>query len=223
MNLACGTADPRAEEDHIQMTRTELLTRFLLQRPAPAHRLALGGLKPAAVLMPLVERPRGLHLLLTRRSPALRHHPGQISFPGGRQDPEDESLIHTALRETEEELGIPAAQIRVIGSLTPLNTISRYDVLPVLAILDPDYRLTLSQDEVAQAFEVPLSHVLNPAHHIALTLPRSDRHHTIYWIPWGNSFIWGATASMIRQLAQHLSEQHIDNLCGREIIQLTLK
>lgn len=80
------------------MTSAELLTRFLLQRPAPAHRLALAGLKPAAVLIPLVERPEGLHLLLTRRSAALRHHPGQISFPGGRQDPEDRDLIHTALR-----------------------------------------------------------------------------------------------------------------------------
>ena len=196
------------------MTSSELLTRFLLQRPAPAHRLALGGLKPAAVLIPLVERPRGLHLLLTRRSPALRHHPGQISFPGGRQDPDDESLIHTALRETEEELGIPASQIRVIGSLTPLNTISRYDVLPVLAMLDPGYRVTLSPDEVDQAFDVPLSHVLDPAHDIALTLPRAGKRHTIYWIPWEHSFICGATASIIRQLSQHLSEQHIDNMQG---------
>lgn len=201
---AFGPAEPLKERP-IEMTSAELLTRFLLQRPAPAHRLMLAGLKPAAVLLPLVERPAGLQLLLTRRSTRLRHHPGQISFPGGRQDPEDESLIHTALRETHEELGIPAAQIRVIGSLTPLNTISLYDVLPVLAMVDADYRLTLSPDEVEQAFEVPLSHVLDPAHHIALTLPRAGRSHTIYWIPWQHSFIWGATASMIRQLYQHLS------------------
>lgn len=201
---AFGPTEPLKERP-IEMTSAELLTRFLLQRPAPAHRLMLAGLKPAAVLLPLVERPAGLQLLLTRRSTRLRHHPGQISFPGGRQDPEDESLIHTALRETHEELGIPAAQIRVIGSLTPLNTISLYDVLPVLAMVDADYRLTLSPDEVEQAFEVPLSHVLDPAHHIALTLPRAGRSHTIYWIPWQHSFIWGATASMIRQLYQHLS------------------
>lgn len=83
------------------MERAELLTRFLLQRPTPAHRLTVAGLKPAAVLLPLVERADGLQLLLTRRSPHLRHHAGQISFPGGRQDPDDRDLIHTALRETQ--------------------------------------------------------------------------------------------------------------------------
>lgn len=186
------------------MTRTELLTRFLLQRPAPAQRLGLTGLKPAAVLLPLVERPGGLQLLLTRRSAQLRHHAGQISFPGGRQDPEDESLIQTALRETEEEIGITPSQIRVIGSLSPLNTISRYEVLPVLGLVASDYRLTLSTCEVEQAFEVPLDYVLDSSHHIALTLHRAGRHHTVYWIPWRQQFIWGATASMIRQFAQQI-------------------
>lgn len=191
------------------MTSDELLTRFLLQRPAPTLAqplgLTLSGLKPAAVLLPLVERPGGLQLLLTRRSAQLRHHAGQISFPGGRQDPEDESLIQTALRETEEELGIAPSLIRVIGSLSPLNTISRYEVLPVLGQLDPDYRLTLNPEEVEQAFEVPLDYLLDSAHHIALTLPRAGKAHRVYWIPWQRQFIWGATASMIRQLAQHLS------------------
>lgn len=205
MRMHTDHKESRLEMD-TEIGHAELLTRFLLQRPAPAHRLMLAGLKPAAVLLPLVERPQGLQLLLTRRSAQLRHHPGQISFPGGRQDPEDESLIQTALRETREELGIPASQIRVIGSLTPLNTISLYDVLPVLAMVDANYQLTLSPDEVEQAFEVPLSHVLNPVNHIALTIPRAGRSHTIYWIPWQQSFIWGATASMIRQLSQHLSK-----------------
>ncbi|MBS2781380.1 CoA pyrophosphatase [Aeromonas salmonicida] len=187
------------------MDRAELLTRFLLQRPAPAHRLTVAGLKPAAVLLPLVERADGLQLLLTRRSAHLRHHAGQISFPGGRQDPGDHTLIHTALRETWEELGIIPAQVEIIGTLAPLNTISQYDVLPVLGLIAADYQLTLSQDEVAQAFEVPLHHLLDPRHHIALTIPRADQLHTIYWIPWQDHFIWGATASMIRQLSHQLA------------------
>ncbi|MFE8729945.1 NUDIX hydrolase, partial [Aeromonas hydrophila] len=99
------------------MDRNELLTRFSLQRPAPAHRLAIAGLNPAAVLVPVVERHDGLHLLLTRRSARLRHHAGQISFPGGRQDPDDQDLIATALRETREELGIPSHLVQVIGTL----------------------------------------------------------------------------------------------------------
>ncbi len=98
----CRTADP-----------------LFIATPRPAHRLTVAGLKPAAVLLPLVERADGLQLLLTRRSPHLRHHAGQISFPGGRQDPDDRDLIHTALRETQEELGIVPAQIEVLGTLTP--------------------------------------------------------------------------------------------------------
>ncbi len=191
--------------DIAKMDRTELLTRFLLQCPAPAHRLTEAGLKPAAVLLPLVARADGLQLLLTRRSPYLRHHAGQISFPGGRQDPDDRDLIHTALRETQEELGIAPAQIEIIGTLSSLNTVSQYEVLPVLGLVAADYQLTLSQDEVEHAFEVPLTHLLDRRHHIALTIPRGGKQHTIYWIPWQQHFIWGATASMINQLAQHLA------------------
>lgn len=187
------------------MDRQELLTRFQLQQPAPAHRLAIGGLSPAAVLIPVVMRDEGLSVLLTRRSPRLRHHGGQISFPGGRQDPGDENLIATALRETEEELGIPAQLIEVIGTLNPLNTVSRFEVLPVLGLLDGDYPLILSPDEVDHAFEVPLTHLLDRRNHIPLTLARGGKQHTIYWIPWQQHFIWGATASMINQLARHLA------------------
>ncbi len=193
-----------ATEPRYAMDRHELLTRFSLQRPAPAHRLAIAGLSPAAVLVPVVERHDGLHLLLTRRSARLRHHAGQISFPGGRQDPDDQDLIATALRETREELGIPAHLVQVIGTLNPLNTISRFEVLPVLALLDADYPLELSADEVEHAFEVPLNHLLDRRNHIALTFVRAGKQHTVYWIPWQQHYIWGATASMICQLAQHL-------------------
>ncbi|MCF3097954.1 CoA pyrophosphatase [Aeromonas australiensis] len=188
------------------MDRHELLTRFQLQQPAPAHRLAIGGLSPAAGLIPVGERKEGLTVLLTRRSTRLRHHGGQISFPGGRQDPGDENLIATALRETEEELGIPPQLVEVIGTLNPLNTVSRFEVLPVLGLLDSHYPLILSPDEVDHAFEVPLIHLLDRHNHIPLILARGGKQHTIYWIPWQQHFIWGATASMINQLAQQLSK-----------------
>jgi hypothetical protein len=149
----------------MEMTSAELLTRFLLQRPAPAHRLSTGRAQTCRRADPPGGAPRGLHLLLTRRSAALRHHPGQISFPGGRQDPEDRDLIHTALRNRGgAAFPLPDPDHR---QPHPLNTVSLYDVLPVLAMLDPGYRLTLSRDEVAQAFEVPLAHVLDPGQHIA--------------------------------------------------------
>ncbi|MGH1408190.1 MAG: CoA pyrophosphatase [Aeromonas sp.] len=187
------------------MDRNELLTRFQLQQPAPAHRLAIGGLSPAAVLIPVVMRDKGLSVLLTRRSPRLRHHGGQISFPGGRQDPGDENLIATALRETEEELGIPPRLIEVIGTLNPLNTVSRFEVLPVLGLLDGNYPLIPNADEVEYAFEVPLTHLLDRRNHLPLTIVRGGKPHTLYWISWHQHFIWGATASMIHQLAQHLA------------------
>lgn len=188
------------------MDRLELLTRFQLQQPAPAHRLAIGGLSLAAVLIPLVMRAEGLSVLLTQRSARLRHHAGQISFPGGRQDPGDENLIATALRETEEELGISPQQVHVIGTLSPLNTVSRFEVLPVLGLLDSHYSLTLSQEEVDHAFEVPLDHLLDRRNHIPLTIARGGAEHTIYWIPWQHHYIWGATASMINQLSLHIAK-----------------
>ena len=188
------------------MDREQLITRFLLQQPAPAHRLAISGLSPAAVLIPVIARPAGLTVLLTRRSAHLRHHGGQISFPGGRQDPQDKTLIATALRETEEELGISPQHIEVLGTLSLLNTVSRFEVLPVLGLLNPHYSLTLSQAEVDHAFEVPLTHLLDQRNHIPLTLMRGGKQHTIYWIPWQHHYIWGATANMICQLAQHLAK-----------------
>ncbi|MGE6109001.1 CoA pyrophosphatase [Aeromonas sobria] len=188
------------------MTHGDLLTRFLLQLPSPAPvRPSRPGLHPAAVLMPLVERADGLHLLLTERSRHLRHHAGEISFPGGRQDPEDESLYRTALRETEEEIGVPASQIRLLGHLPRLPTVSQFEVLPVVGLLDPHYRLGLNEDEVSAAFEVPLHHLLDPARYISMTLQRQGRRDTLYWIPWQHRYIWGATASMIRQLAAQIA------------------
>ena len=183
------------------MTHAELLTRFLLQSsPSAPLRSPAPALSPAAVLIPLVERADGLHLLLTERSRHLRHHAGEISFPGGRQDPGDDDLYQTALRETHEEIGIAADQIRLFGHLPRLPTVSRFEVLPVVGLLNADYRLQLNADEVTAAFEVPLWHLQDLGNYVSMSIERRGQHYTLHWIPWQHRYIWGATASMIRQL-----------------------
>lgn len=193
------------------MIRDELLTRYLLTLPAAPGAAHRADLDQAAVLLPLVLREDGWQLLLTRRARHLRHHAGQVSFPGGRRDPEDESLIATALRETEEELGIAPSRLTVLGHLPPLPTVSRFWVQPVVALLNADYVATPNPHEVERAFEVPLSFLLTPSHHEGWTLERHGQRHTIWFIPWQQELIWGATAAIIRQLAGQLAPQHFSN------------
>ena len=157
---------------------------------------ASGGLIPAAVLFPLLERRSGLSVLLTRRSSALKHHGGQVSFPGGRMEQEDSDILHTALRETEEEIGIPMAHVRVAGPLSTMPTITGYAVTPIVGFVPGDVRLTLDPVEVQTAFEVPLGFFLDAGNET-----RTER--VIEGVPvpliefsYGGERIWGATAAM---------------------------
>jgi 8-oxo-dGTP pyrophosphatase MutT (NUDIX family) len=178
-----------------------------LARPAPPAAQGMsdgfrlpgreGRAVPAAVLVPLVNRPHGLHLLLTQRSAELPDHPGQISFPGGRLDPGDVDHAAAALRETSEEIGLAPAKVRVLGQLAPYETVSGYRVRPVVGWIDPPFDLTPDPVEVADVFEVPLDFILDPANHQRhfrmLGTVRRD-----YWaIPWSSRYIWGATAAML--------------------------
>ena len=163
----------------------------------------------ASVLVPLVERGDGLHLLLTRRTEHLRDHAGQISFPGGRVEEHDADAVATALRETEEEVGLARAHIDVIGALPHYTTVTAFVVTPVVAIVRPPFSLALDAFEVAEAFEVPLPFLMNPAHHRRHRFEMDGVTRQFLSMPWLGTgsdgqlreyFIWGATAAMLRNL-----------------------
>jgi 8-oxo-dGTP pyrophosphatase MutT (NUDIX family) len=158
------------------------------------------SLLPAGVLVPLIDRPLGPTLLLTRRSSALKHHAGQVSFPGGRIEPGDRDILETALRETEEEVGVPRSLVKVVGALPTMPTITGYAVTPLVGIVSGGVRLSLDPGEVDLAFEVPLGFVLDEANE-----RRSERTIEGVSVPllefdWGGERIWGATAAMIAEL-----------------------
>jgi 8-oxo-dGTP pyrophosphatase MutT (NUDIX family) len=163
----------------------------------------------ASVLVPLVQREQGLQVLLTRRSAHLRDHAGQISFPGGRAEPHDANAAATALREAEEEVGLPASQVEVIGQLPAYTTVTSFIVTPVIALVQPGAPLALDAFEVAEAFEVPLAFLMNPAHHQRHVWDADGHQRQFLSMPWqgpgGEYFIWGATAAMLRNLYGFLS------------------
>lgn len=159
-------------------------------------------LTPASVLLPIVERPEGLTMLLTQRTAHLTDHGGQISFPGGRADAGDASAIDTALRETEEEIGLSRQHVEVLGNLPDYLTATGYRVTPVVALVYPPFVLRAEPFEVAEIFEVPLAFLMNGMHHQrrAVELPNGLGRRTFYAIPYERFFIWGATAGMLRNL-----------------------
>ncbi|RZA32353.1 MAG: CoA pyrophosphatase [Lysobacteraceae bacterium] len=163
-------------------------------------------LRRAAVLVALVERPAGLTVLLTKRTDHLSSHAGQVSFPGGRAEELDSSLIETALRETEEEIGLHRRHVEIIGVLPEHITISAYRVMPVVAIVTPPFELSADPGEVADIFEVPLSFLMSGANHQrrSLVLPEGKGTRSFYAMPYQDYFIWGATAAMLRNLYHFL-------------------
>lgn len=160
--------------------------------------------KPAAVLLALVERESGLQVLLTERAAHLHHHPGQISFPGGRVDATDTSAEHTALREAEEEIGLQAAQIELLGRMPLYYTGTGFAVTPVVALVRPPFELRSDPFEVASIFEVPLHFLMNPRHHQRRQVQLHQGQRTFYTMPYERYFIWGATAGMLRNLFHFL-------------------
>jgi 8-oxo-dGTP pyrophosphatase MutT (NUDIX family) len=153
--------------------------------------------RSAAVLIGLVDRAEGLQVLLTQRAAELSNHAGQISFPGGRIEPEDNDAWAAACRETQEEIGVAPELLQRLGYLPDHSVVSGYRVTPVVALVQPHYQLRLDQREVAEAFEVPLRHFLDPRQHQVRERHNGNRHYRVSAMPYANREIWGATAGIL--------------------------
>lgn len=161
----------------------------------------------AAVLVPIVDHADGLSVLLTQRASHLKNHAGQISFPGGRIEQSDVGAVEAALRETEEEIGLSREHLTFAGYLDPHLVLTGYWVTPVVAFVRPGFALELDRREVESAFEVPLSHIFDPANHRARERRLGDVSVQVYDIPYRGYNIWGATAGMLLGLYRLLAQQ----------------
>ncbi|PCH86051.1 MAG: CoA pyrophosphatase [Piscirickettsiaceae bacterium] len=158
------------------------------------------GLRNAAVLVPLVMRDEW-HVILTKRTDHLHHHPGQVSFPGGRADAIDVSPIDTALRETEEEIGVQADLVEVVGVIEPLITVTDFSVTPLVGFVDPAYELDIDAFEVAEVFEVPLSLLLDLSKYERKEILWQGKNRYFWEVKYDGHQIWGATAAMLYTFA----------------------
>jgi 8-oxo-dGTP pyrophosphatase MutT (NUDIX family) len=162
-------------------------------------------LTPAAVLIAIVVRESGLTILLTQRTAHLRDHAGQVSFPGGRCEPEDSSPVATALREAQEEVGVAPAQVEVIGQLPDYSTGTGFLVTPVVGLVTPPLNLKLDDFEVAEVFEPPFDFLLDVANHQRHQIEVRGALHEYWAMPWRGYYIWGATAGMLVSLQRFLA------------------
>lgn len=163
-------------------------------------------LRPAAVLVPLVDHAHGMTVLLTQRTAHLSAHAGQISFPGGRIEEDDADAVAAALRETEEEVGLPRDRVAVIGRLDTYLTGTGFEITPVVGIIMPPFPLAIDPFEVAEAFEVPLSHILDRRNHQRVERQSGAHRRAFFVLPYEGRNIWGATAGILVNLAEVLAE-----------------
>jgi 8-oxo-dGTP pyrophosphatase MutT (NUDIX family) len=167
--------------------------------------IAANPLRDAAVLVPIVDRGDEASVLLTLRNANMRKHSGQVAFPGGAIDPEDDyEPEKAALREAHEEIGLEGRHVEVIGRLPRYLTTTGYSITPVLGLVHPPFELTLNPAEVADVFEVPLSFLMDPGNHRRESRIWQEKERFYYTMPFGDRFIWGVTAGIIRTLYERL-------------------
>ncbi|GHG71679.1 coenzyme A pyrophosphatase [Alishewanella longhuensis] len=189
------------------MQANQFKSRFLLQQATPATVMQLpSGMQPrqSAVLVPIVDYGDRLSLLFTQRALHLNHHPGQISFPGGKLEA-NETPAAAALRETEEEIGVKAAEIELLGQLQSYNTLTGFQISPWVGVLPASAKISIDPQEVIAVFEVPLSYFIEPTNRHQLWLPWQDLPRQLHFMPYQDKLIWGATAAIIQQLVQQIA------------------
>lgn len=162
-------------------------------------------LRPAGVLAPIIHQGGSYHLLLTKRSSALKHHPGQIAFPGGKQDKGDADVIAAALREAHEEIGLPKAHVDVLGTLPAHETVTGFLVTPVIAYVKQSFDIRPEPGEVDEVFSVPLTHVLSAENFVTQSRWWRGQRRDYFAVPYGPYYIWGATARMLRAWTDQLN------------------
>lgn len=191
--------EPRVTADRLRRHFAEVpIGPDVVEEGQPTRRI------PAAVLVPVVERAGDLSILLTRRTDHLHDHPGQIAFPGGRREQSDASAVMTALRETEEEVGLARRHVDVLGELPRYHTGTGFEVTPVVGLVYPPFELKPDPFEVAEAFEVPLEFLLDPRNHQRCSLEIRGSLREFWAMPFGDYYIWGATAGMLVSLYRFL-------------------
>jgi 8-oxo-dGTP pyrophosphatase MutT (NUDIX family) len=159
-----------------------------------------GPPRDAAVLIGIQEQSDGPNVVLTQRTGHLKSHAGQVAFPGGKVDPTDSGPVEAALREADEEIGLPPAQVEPLGSLAPYLTGSGYRVVPVVGVIRSEALFRANPDEVEAVFEVPLQFLMDPANHQKLSREWQGKRRYFYAMPYGERYIWGVTAGIIRSL-----------------------
>ncbi len=162
------------------------------------------ALTPAGVLVTCLGPESAPRLLLTKRSSRLKHHPGQIAFPGGKVDPGDDGPVGAALREAEEEVGLPRASVEVLGALPPHETVTSFTVTPVLGWVSGAFTPVPEAGEVDEVFTVPLAHVMEPANYVVEGRMWLGSKRRYYAVPYGPYYIWGATARILRRIAERV-------------------
>ena len=168
--------------------------------------------RPAAVLICLFPKDGKLHVLFTQRASHLKHHAGQISFPGGKAEKTDVDLVDTAYREAQEEIGLERNHLRLLGRLGIYRTISKFAVLPIVSIYDKPINITtdleIDENEVANVFSVPLAYLMDFQHYYVEMVKRQESSFPVYFIPYQDRMIWGATAGILAQLQKHISTHY---------------